>query len=81
MLDEVLRLDLKGLRQPFACTRVRPGPLAGLDRCDSRPPDVRELGEFHLGQASALPMLFNTRQFHVRIIPDYHCILVQKMRQ
>jgi hypothetical protein len=71
MLDEVLGLDLKGLRQPFACRRVRPGPLAGLDGRDRRPPDVRELGEFHLGQAPALPVLLNTRQFHKEIIPMY----------
>jgi hypothetical protein len=54
---------------------VRPGPLAGLDRRDRRPPDVRELGEFHLGQASTLAMLFKTRQSHMRIIPGYNCIL------
>ena len=71
MLDEVLGFDLQGLRQPFACRRVRPGPLAGLDRRDRRPPDVRELGEFHLGQASALAMLLNTRQSHKGIIPIY----------
>ena len=81
MLEEVLGLDLKGLRQPFACRRVRPGPLAGLDGRDRRPSDVRELGEFHLGQASALPMLFKTRQNHKEIIPDYYCIWPQKMRQ
>ena len=69
MLDEVLGLDLQGLRQPFACRRVRPGPLASLDGRDRRPPDFRELGEFHLGQASALPMLFKTRQFHEGNIP------------
>jgi hypothetical protein len=53
---------------------VRPGPLAGLDRRDRRSPDVRELGEFHLGQAPTLPVFFKTRQFHRRIIPDYYCI-------
>src|SRR5215208_202501 len=72
--DEVLGLDLKGLRQPFACRGVRSGPLAGLDRRDRRPPDVRELGEFHLGQSPTLPVLLKTRQFHRRIVPDRHCI-------
>jgi hypothetical protein len=69
VLDEVLGLDLQGLRQPFACRRVRPGPLAGLDRRDRRPPDVGELRQFHLGQAPALPMFFKARQFHWGIIP------------
>jgi hypothetical protein len=53
---------------------VRSGPLAGLDRRDRRSPDVCELGEFHLGQAPTLPMLFKTRQNHKGIIPDYYCI-------
>ena len=68
MLDEVLGLDLQGLRQPFACRRVRPGPLSGLDRCDGRPPDVCELGQLHLGQSPTLAMLLKTRQFHMGII-------------
>ena len=71
MLDEILGLDLKGLRQPFACRGVRSGPLASLDRRDRRPPDVRELDEFHLSQAPALAMLLNTRQSHKGIIPIY----------
>src|SRR5215213_7992596 len=79
--DEVLGLDLKGLRQPFACRRVRPGPLSGLDRRDRRPPDVGELRQLHLCQAPTLPVLPKTRQFHRRIVPHYHCILPQKVRQ
>ncbi len=69
MLDEVLGLDLQGLRQPFACRRVRPGPLAGLDGRNRRPPDVCELGQLHLCQAPALPMFFKARQSHPEIIP------------
>jgi hypothetical protein len=69
VLDEVLGLDLKGLRQPFACRRVGPGPLAGLDRRDRRPPDVCELGQLHLSQAPALPMFSKARQNHKGIIP------------
>ena len=68
MLDEVLGLDLQGLRQPFACRRVRPGPLAGLDRCDGRPPDVGELRQLHLGQAPTFSVFLKARQFHERII-------------
>ena len=69
MLEEVLWLDLKGLRQSFACRRVRPGPLAGLDRRDRRPPNVCELGQLHLGQAPTLPVFLKTRQFHEETIP------------
>ena len=69
MLDEVLGLDLQGLRQPFACRGVRPGPLASLDCRDRRPPNVCELGQLHLSQAPALPMFFKTRQSHTEIIP------------
>jgi hypothetical protein len=48
---------------------VRPGPLAGLDGRDRRPPDVCELGQLHLCQAPALPMFFKARQSHPEIIP------------
>jgi hypothetical protein len=60
---------------------VRPGPLAGLDRRDRRPPNVCELGQLHLGQAPTLPVFLKTRQSHGRIILDYYCTLPQKMRQ
>ena len=69
MLDEVLWLDLKGLRQSFACRRVRPGPLAGLDRRDRRPPDIRKLGQLHLCQSPTLPVFLKARQFHEETIP------------
>jgi hypothetical protein len=71
VLDEVLGLDLQGLRQSFACRRVRPGPLAGLDRRDRRPPDIRELGQLHLCQPPTLPVSLKTRQYHRVIIPIY----------
>jgi hypothetical protein len=34
-----------------------------------------------LGQSPTLPVLLKARQYHMRIVSDYYCILPQKVRQ